>query len=260
MDARNRPPEKKTSLNTLSHKAGLSQGQLVFSPDGSLLTIDAHDRAVLCSSTPDSRPSRNIAVDQRSQLCLSPRMANCLLLEVLVGDGLRFGTFNSRNFVQKIEPAVVDRIAFTPDGNQLVTCMLHLGLGLWDVKTGTQVRPHVTAAKNWPKVRPGQVRRLVSAAISSDAKLVAVPDYCKREIRIFDVQHGVLIATIRTRHHPVSLAFARDVRTLAVGTIEESRNLSEHSEIELWDIPEVLASVPGAHSPGPSEDNPPQNP
>jgi hypothetical protein len=105
------------------------------------------------------------------------------------------------------------------------------------------------------------VRRHVSAAISSDAKIVAVPDYHKREIRLFDVPRGVRLATIRTRQHPVSLAFSRDVKTLAVGTVEESRNLSDVSEIELWDVPAVVASSAlGAQSRESLEDNLAPNP
>jgi len=253
--------EQENFAEHVSHKAGLTPRQLVFSPDGSLLTIDAHDPSGVMLV---NAKSRNVAATLPSINAHSYAFSPDGKLLAVGSTGRKWfeiWDIQQQALLRRIEPAVVDRIAFSPDGKQLVTCMPHLGLGLWDVKTGKPVRPHVTAAKNWPKVRPGQVRRHVSAAISSDAKIVAVPDYYRHTIRLFDVERGVRLATIRTHQHPISLVFSEDIKTLAVGTITESRNLSEVSGIELWDIPAVVASsAPHAHSRESLEGNRAENP
>ena len=125
----------------------------------------------------------------------------------------------------------INRIAFTPDGRQLVSASEDKTIRVWDLASGKTVRTIRGESA------PGPVGKVYAMALSPDGKWLAVggwthPECAGRcgEIRLYELASGKLVALLKGHSNAVvGLAFSPDGSRLISGS-----GGNDHAAI-LWD-------------------------
>ena len=115
--------------------------------------------------------------------------------------------------------ALINAIAFTPDGGQLVSASEDKTIRVWDLATGKTVRTIRGESA------PGDQGKIYAMALSPDGKWLAAggffdgPGDARNAIRLYDFASGRLVALLKGHENVVSgLAFSSDGRHLISGS------------------------------------------
>jgi len=154
-----------------------------------------------------------------------------------------------------LDGSTIGALAFSPDGQTLVSGGSDKTVKFWNAQTGELQR-----------TLPGHGRPIDAVAIAPNGKIVASGSR-DRTVKLWDVQKGELIATLDNQGRADSLAFAPNSQLLATVSArreEEDEAVSFHSKVLLWQVEsgellheleallwrtptEKAASVPNAH-------------
>ena len=120
------------------------------------------------------------------------------------------------------------KVAFTPDGKNLVSVSFDKSVRVWDVATGEPVRTI------WPPAGPGEGGMMIAAAVSPDGKRMAVagigpdPKVARHPVYVLDLATGRLVRVLTGPAGVVNfVAYSPDGRFLAAG--------SHDSAAHVWD-------------------------
>ncbi len=118
--------------------------------------------------------------------------------------------------------AVINSIAFTPDGRQLVSASDDKTIRVWDLASGKTVRTIRGESA------PGDAGKVYAMALSPDGKWLAAAGWtdksaasepCCGDIRLYEFASGKLVALLKGHENVVSgLAFSRDGGRLISGS------------------------------------------
>jgi len=113
--------------------------------------------------------------------------------------------------------ALINDIAFTPDGKQLVSASNDKTIRVWDLETGETVRTIRG------EIAPGNPGKIFAMALSPDGRWLAAGGWSEttHPIRLYDFQSGELVALLTGHDNVVSdLAFSPDGTHLISGSMD----------------------------------------
>jgi WD40 repeat protein/serine/threonine protein kinase len=192
-----------------------------FSPDGSSIISGSHDKTVKVWNAGSGELIRTLEghTGLVAGLAVSPdgsRIASASA-EVIIWDaesGAPLVTF----------PAEAQAVAFSPNGDRLVSGGLDKQVRLWSVETGNQITALV-----------GHDQYITSVAFSSDGRHVASGSF-DQTIKLWDAARDQQPLTLPCDEHgPNSLAISPDGRTAVTGGGPYTE-LGEAGDVKIWDI------------------------
>ncbi|WP_215787270.1 CHAT domain-containing WD40 repeat protein [Paractinoplanes bogorensis] len=199
----------------------IGSGQVVFSPDGSILATGSTDRVVrlwdpttgqeLAALSGHTKPVRSLAFSPGGELLASGSADKTIRLwNPTSGQAVRTPLIGHTDWVQSV--------AFSPDGAVLASGSADQTVRLWDPATGQPVGEPIKGHRNWVRTVAFGVDNEILASAGNDGT-----------IRLWNISTGELIGEPLTGHTRMvrALAFSPDGAVLASSSADKT--------IRLWD-------------------------
>ena len=203
---------------------GRLRGAIMYSPDGRRLAVDS-SIGVWMYDIQNGEALYLLPGSQQRRFIFSPDGETFAILgafNIYLYD-VETGT-HIRTLAERMDYMPYD-LAFSPDGNILVTSSWDDIVYLWDVETGEHIR---TLTGDVPF---SSVQNII---FSPDGKTIATGSG-DTSVHLWDVETGNHIIQIRTGYTGwgVDIAFSPDGNTLAT---ESSGTGGSHASVDLWDV------------------------
>jgi WD40 repeat protein/serine/threonine protein kinase/tetratricopeptide (TPR) repeat protein len=198
---------------------------VAFSPDGRLLATGAHDHTVILWDPVTGQPRRKLPQEGSIYaLAFSPDgqllaaslnvssaehgpVGRVVLLSMASGQPVR--TLSGHTHV-------IWDVAFSPDGERLVSTSADQTARVWDVKTGRQ-----------RVCFRGHRQEVMQARFSPDGRSIATTSV-DETVKVWDAETGDVLHTLRGHTSPtLGVAFSRDARRIATTSSDRT--------IKIWD-------------------------
>jgi WD40 repeat protein len=217
-------------------EAGLQKGDLVYSMSGQEIRSAEALSAAIGKLTPGVKAKLSVA---RGQRFLKLELMAAAQPEPVVAAG---AVGAQGEPLLRLDPgghmAVINAVAFTPDGSQLVSASDDKTIRVWDIASGKTVRVIRGEAG------AGLVGKVFAIALSPDGKWLAAGGCMDKssasesscgDIRLYDFASGKLVALLNGHEDVVSgLAFSPDGRRLISGSHDKTAIVWDVATGKAW--------------------------